>query len=179
MTKTSATSTLPPELFAFGREVLNEDAIKVCEMLNYALTTRPLAHVSLACGDDNWVAGSLQTLRIRFNTASGWQEKLRFRIKIPAETIEVRAGARCFMPAANTGLVRVTVGAASAVTLTSFTNATNGTEHSTVITLVGSGYQEVLVEMNHSVGADLSYLRTFRLEEVPLVAASLLDPGDD
>lgn len=181
MAKTATTSTLPPELFALGREVFFEDARAVCEMLNFALTTRPLAHVSLACGDDLWGgAGTIQTLKIKFLSSAGWQERLRFRIKVPVETVEVRVSARCWVElTANTVQVRVTVGAAAAVTMTNFTLATNGAQHTNVITLAATGYQDVLVELNHSVGSCDSFLRAFSLEEVPLVASTLASPAND
>lgn len=179
MTKTATLSAIDPNTFAVGKEIYSEDARAVMEMLNWAITTRPLPHVSLATGDDDWGStGSLQTLRIQFGgTGIGWHECFRFRIRIASETTGIRVGARCFMAASQQGQVRFTINSVTQ-TLTTFQNSTNGTEHTAVITGAGTGYQEVLVELNKTVGAGVGYLRCIRVEEEPLVVTALPDPAD-
>lgn len=124
MAKATTIATMSPLQLATLYGVFYEDALIVAEMLNWAFSLRPIVHVSMCTGDDAWGGGSeLQTLRILFPTTSAWAERLRFRIEVPVETINVVIGARVFLSATGQQCqARFTVGAAAVSTLNTFTD---------------------------------------------------------
>lgn len=182
MTKTATIATRSPSEYATGAEVFYEDARTVGEMINWTAGARPACHLSLATGDDGYAGGSeLQTLKLRFSTSSGWQTRLAFRIVVSADTRSITVGVRCVMSAAQTGQVRVTIGASAATTVGTFTSADNGTEKTATIltSSSGTGSCDVLIECNHTVGSAADcYLRNVRVEDDAIAATDLPDPPD-
>ena len=184
MPKRSTIATMNPNQLVSAYGVYLEDARIVSEMQNWASAQRPVCHVAMSVGPATWAGGSeLSTLGISFPAGSGFNERLRFRIEVAPEVQVISFGARAFMAAAGQeGQVRFTIGAAAAVTLTTFTSGTNGTEHTgTVATSSsGTGTLEVIIEINHSLGALTSnFLRDIRVEDAVIAEADLPDPADD
>lgn len=181
MSKVATLATLSPRAFAPDVEVLEDDALVVLEMLNWAAAYRPVQHVSVCAAVAGYSALSALALGIELPTTSGWVERLRFLITVDAEAQTIELGARMYLAAANTAQVRITVGGAAASTLTTFTNATNGTEHTATVATSssGTGELEVIVELNHTTGsASGCYLRDLRIGEGEITPASLPDPED-
>lgn len=183
MSKTAATCTLNPLGIGSPLGVFVEDFLLVLEMLIWAICFRPIVHVAMAVGPAGWATGTTSTLGITFPTASGFNERLRFMIVVPPETHDINVGARCFISATPTqqGQVRFTVGAAAAVTLTTFTNGNNGTEQNASIATSssGTGEIEVIVEINHNLGsATGNFLRDVRVEDQVITPTDLPDPED-
>lgn len=182
MSKTATIATRSPTEYATGAEVFFEDARTVGEMINWTAGARPACHLSLATGDDGYAGGSeLQALKLLFAAAAGWQTRLAFRIVVSADTQSITVGARCVMSAAQTGQVRVTIGASGAQTIGTFTSADNGSEKtiSILTSSSGVGALDVLIEANHTVGAaaDCS-IRNVRVEDAPITATDFPDPPD-
>lgn len=182
MSKASSVATISPLELGCPLGVFYEDWMDVCEMLNYVASYRPIVHVSQAVGPAGWATNAIQALAISFPTGSGWNERLRYRIIVPAETQNVIVGARCTFNGTDQGQVRFTVGAAAASTLTTFTNATNAAEHTATIATSssGTGEIEVIVEINHTTGSlSTNFLRNVRTEDERILAANLPDPLDE
>ncbi len=183
MTKTATAATLDVLSFNALREVYEDDWQSVVEMMNYIVCQRQQMHVSLACGPDGWNTNSKRTLGLSFPAASGWNERLRFRIVVPPETQNIRFGARCFFSGDETqaGQIRVTCGAAGPSSFSTFDDD-NNTAYDTLTfatSSTGTGELDVIVEINHTLGSATDcYIRDFWCEEVVNTVTSLPDPAD-
>lgn len=181
MTKTAATTTVPPEYFSVGMDVLSEDALEVIEQLNWSACKRPVVHVSTNVGSDDYAgANEVGTLRLMFPTTSGWATCLVFKIVVEPEVASILVGARCYVSAGTCSL-RVTIGASAATSIGSFTSADNGSEKTCTINTSSSGTGEltVTIERNHSSGSAADcYIRNLRVEDNEIAATDLPDPAD-
>ena len=182
MSKVGTVATIPPEYFGPDAEEFFEDARTVGEMLNWTAANRPVLHLALATGLEGWATHAPTTLGWRFPTgAAGWVTRLITKIAVGVETTSIRVGVRCFMGAAQTGQVRVTIGASGAVAVGTFTAADNGGEKEVSVATSSSGTGELVVtlEINHTVGATTdSYVYAVRIEDEALDVATLPDPLD-
>jgi len=181
MSKTAASTTMPPEYFSVGMDVLSEDALEVIEQLNWSACKRPVVHVSMNVGDDDYAGtNELGTLRLMFPTTAGWNTCLVFKIVVEPEVTSLTVGARCYVSAGTCDL-RVTIGASAATTIGSFQLADNGTEKTCTINTSSSGVGEltVTIERNHSTGSAADcYIRNIRVEDNEITATDLSDPED-
>jgi hypothetical protein len=180
MAVTQAVSTQNPNVYAIGNWIVYEHTANTVEWLNWVFGHRPHVHVNLTCGTNGWATGAVGVLRARFRAkAIGFTEVLRGRLKIATETVTVKLGARCYFAAAETGDVRITVGATSATL--SFTDADNGTEKTTTLATAatGTGWLTWTVELDQTAGAGTAnYLYSLRIQDVK-ITAGLPAPGDE
>ena len=179
MGKKSGSATLSPYSLATGQGVYADDAVIVCEMLNYALAYTPASHVSLCSGGDGWgtTGSELRTHNILFSGTTGYEEKYNFWMYIDPDVQTILVGAVCQVATANTTNVRFTIGSASAVVLTHAAADSNTEKTTTVLTSSsGTGWQECLVEIEHATGVDACSLREWRVEDSPIEDADLPGP---
>lgn len=178
MTRTATFSTMSPYAMGTGQGIYFEQARAVAEMANYAFQNTNDCHVSLCTGADDWnhdAGQEIATHAAAFSASSGWLEYYSFRIWIDVDVQDVSVTAKCFFESPDEGSVRFTVGGASAVTQ-SFTSASLLEQTDTIATSsTGTGWQTVLIEMNHTTGSQGDQtLDDFRVENV--AAATLPAP---
>lgn len=182
MSKVAALTSLSPLAFAANVEVLEAEARAVLEQLNWAAGERPVVHFALGCGPAGYSSGAQALLNLLFPTASGYAERLHVPIILADDAVATVVGVRCYVSGSDQCLVRVTVGAAVPVVLTTFTAATNDDMHTATIYTNNSGTGEIAVtiEGNHSSGsADDCFIRMVRCQTTRIDALSLFDPQDE
>lgn len=178
MAKTQATTTLPPEIFATSQGAYYEDVQDVAEMQNAAsfwslksVWVDQVSSVAAWGSSGNEIA----THEIDFPASSGYTTRYTFRIWIDPDVDSLTCRSTCIFPAANTGRVRITVGAANVVL--THTAAATTTDTDTIATSSsGTGIQTVTVEIDHQTGSSTScYLLSWGVRCDPVVS-SLPDP---
>jgi hypothetical protein len=180
MKSATETEAIALEVFRPEGEVFGEDLQLVHEFQNYAFEQTPSMHLST----DFRGVGAGAVGRVEFATGSSWIERRRTRIRIAAEVVNLELGAMADFAAGQEGQVRITVGAAAAVTLPTFDNTNSGAtpveQTATVATSSsGTGKVDVIVEIKHSLGsATGNYLVTLRINDEIILAANLPDPSD-
>lgn len=186
MAKEAATATINPLELGHPLGVFYEDFLKVLKQLNWSGCFRPTTHFNMAVGPDEWAGGDeIQTLNIEFQTSTGaFEARFRTKIRVAPEVQEIIFGARCQMGAGNSGNVRVTIGAASPQTLTLFTSATNGDEHTATFDTgdTGTGDLVLLVELERvlvGIAPATAFLRDVACENLAIAATDLPNPPDE
>lgn len=187
MAKTSALTTLQPERFSSQAEIYHGEAKAVVEMMNYAAQYFPQTHVNLCTAINEWDgAASTAGSYIFAPSAEGTRTVLRFGIVLLEEAQDLIVGARVICGTGEEVDMHVTVtpdwGDGTPITTTiSYDDTTNGAEQWVALDVSGVPYDEleclVTIELETvvSVGGQDSYMRTFRIEDSPLL--SLPDPG--
>jgi len=178
MARTQATTGLSPMTFATGAEIVAEAAVAVAEQVHWSWGNRPHTHFALTTGDETWTTNGLGTLWITFPAPSSWVERLRIPIRIRADDVDTRVGARCVVAVAQTVEVRFTINGTS--TTLEFANADNGTEKTSTLAtgLTGTGHQTCIIELRTTSGAAGNMLRNVRAQAVA-VTSSLPAPLDE
>ena len=182
MSKTKTQGTLSPFAFGVGRPILEADVQVVAETLNYVAGESPTCYWDFVAGVHGWgtTGDEVATHRVKLATTSGYVEYYRFKIWIDPDEQEIEVAHECVVTAANTVLVKTTIGSNNVVT--THLNANNGSEVTdTILTsATGTGWQTVTIEINHSVGSSsVCSLKSTRGEALAIAAADLPDPGDE
>ena len=107
MTKTSTETTLAPEVFATGSEVIDAEVLAAVEQLNWSMQYAEVSHINIVTGGESWLDGSeAPTLGLVF-PASGPRVVLQFVAVVPVDCEALTAGARCFLGTGKSAVVTV------------------------------------------------------------------------
>jgi len=182
MSKAKTQGTLSPFAFGVGRPILEADVQVVAETLNYVAGESPTCYWDFVAGVHGWgtTGDEVATHRVKLATTSGYVEYYRFKIWIDPDEQEIEVAHECVVTAANTVLVKTTIGSNNVIT--THLNANNGSEvtDSILTADTGTGWQTVTIEINHSVGSSsVCSLKSTRGEALAIAAADLPDPGDE
>lgn len=159
MAKTQAATTIPPEVFSVSNGIYEEDLLDAVELHNLAgfavgLCVRLAGQVS---GFDGWgtSANEVQTHRVAFATGTGYVTWYSGRCYVDPDVAQLSFRTEVTMPAANTGRVRLTVGAGNVVN-THSAGATTVTTGTLATSATGTGMQTWTLEIEHQTGSSPS-----------------------
>lgn len=163
MSKTSALSTQPVGLYVIGAQVFAEDVRATLEQLNWS-------HGERVC-TGLFADGAGDTLP----STSGWTEVRRAVVYVDPDAATIDVTSTVTLTAANTASVRVTIGAGS---VTSAHAASGSVTGSVATSTTGTGWLDLLVEINHTAGAATSDRVTFVGAQLARIDASAMpDPS--
>lgn len=164
MAKTQTISSLPPEIFAFGAKILDEHSIAAIEQVNYSFGAG-VGQVLIA-----------ERASATFPTSAGEEAYFVGYLWIDADAVTVEFSSNATFPAANSGYVGFTLGAATQVTIAHSAGATTSGTVTQTVANTGSGLLVLGVVLNHNVGAGLnSTLNSWGVRVLP-VSSSLPSP---
>lgn len=179
MAKTQAIITRAAVSIAIGTPVDFEAARDAIRQLNWSFGRRPRVHFALTVAPANWAGGAMNTLQLTFPSSNtGYQRRLRTRVKIPQDTINVTVGVRWLLTGTDTGNVRVTVGGANTVFAANAGNS--GAEQTASLSAgtIGFGWVTATIEVQRLLGSAAASLYNCRVQDQS-ITSSLFDPGND
>lgn len=138
MSKVSTVSTQPVGLYVIGAQVFAEDVRGVIEQLNWS-------HGERVC-TSLFADGAGDTLPV----SAGWTEVRRAVIYVDPDAATIDVTSTATLTAANTASVRVTIGAGSVTNAHAATGSVTG---SVATSTTGTGWVDLLVEINHTAGS--------------------------
>jgi hypothetical protein len=160
--KTSTLSTQPVGLYVIGAQVFGEDVRGVIEQLNWS-------HGERVC-TSLFADGAGDTLPV----SAGWTEVRRARVYVDSDAASIDVTSATGLTAANNASVRVTIGAGSVT----HAHVVSGTITSSVATATtGTGWVDLLVEINHTAGSATADRVTFvGAQHARIDASAMPDP---
>lgn len=179
MAKTQSIITRAAVSVAIGTPVDFEAARDAIRQLNWSFGRRPRVHFALTVAPANWATGAMNTLQLTFPSSNtGYQRRLRTRIKMLPDTVNVTVGVRWSFTGGDTGNVRVTVGGAS--TVFSANAGNSGVEQTATLAAgtIGSGWVTATIEVQRLLGSAAASLYNCRVQDQS-ITSSLFDPGND
>lgn len=163
MAKTSALSTQAVGLYVIGAQVFAEDVRGVIEQLNWS-------HGERVC-TSLFADGAGDTLPV----SAGWTEVRRASVYVDPDAASVDVTSTVTLTAANTASVRVTIGAGNVT----HAHVVSGDITASVATsTTGTGWLDLLVEINHTAGSASSDRVNFVGAQLARINASAMpDPS--
>lgn len=162
MSKTSTVSTAPVGALVIGAQVFAEDLRAIVEQLNWS-------HGERVC-TSLFADGAGDTLPV----SSGWTEVRRARVYVDTDAASIDVTSTVALTAANTASVRVTIGAGA---VTNAHTATGSVTGSVATSTTGTGWLDLLVEINHTAGSAASDRVSFIGAQLARINASAMpDP---
>jgi len=138
MAKFSNVSTTALGSIVIGAPVMLDDFRAAFEQLNWSHGERVCTSI--------FADGAGDTLPV----SSGWTEVRRARVYVDTEAITIDVTSTVTLTAANTASVRVTIGAGAVTNAHAATGSVTG---SVATGTTGTGWVDLLVEINHTAGA--------------------------
>lgn len=156
MAKTQAATTIPPEVFTTSQGIYTDDVTDVIEVHNMAWGYGVAA--VLAGQLSGFLASPFTAVgphEVTFPASAGYSRRYRGRLWIDPDTDNLELRTVVTMPAANTGRVRITIGATNSVH-THSAGATTTTTSTLATSATGTGLVSFEVEVDHQTGASTS-----------------------
>lgn len=181
MAKTQTVATRPPNELAVGQTIYYEDVIEAIEMANYAFGHQTEVLFDLVVDGNNWgSAGSEKGPHgIVFPDDTIQVTRFVFEVWIDPDADVIKVAAEAFFDTGEGGQIDVTIGGASAVTLTWATGASGERTNTVNTSSSGTGRQTVTIELkSNTTGNTTSFLELIRAETQP-ITSSLPDPQNE
>jgi len=179
MSRTAASSTLSPFLFALGQGVYAEEVAEIAKMLAYAQARSPEHLAGLASGEAGW--GTASSPETHACTISGAATTVYdFRIWVDPDLRSLRFAARADVPASTTCTVKLNV-ASTSTTLT-FVGATTATTVATgdlATSATGTGLLDCSIVVQRTAGTGTGELLAWSVLGLHIADGDLPAPPNE
>lgn len=184
MTAASNASDLSAYYFALGQGIYAEDLAELAEQLNYSGAKNPICLAGCASGDAGWGSSTNEVETHAATSGATLVTWYTFQVDVPADAQDVDVYGRMIVPAGDVHTMDITVGGASAVTLT-FDNSGGGAAASiedtgTVATSsTGTALQTVTIETQRSSGSGTADVAAWYIRTSPIADVDLPTPTNE